>query len=283
MNVCISWRSFVICLYKNCVDILSWDFQSTPDHTNGSCGMSGSFLFVRFVLCWAYCFCRNFVQVLYVVKAKLYKQGHDCVSTFNLCASNFQDNLALFWFTSSLSLFLHLRQLSQNAGDFNAKQRESVKKPSDQGEEGGRLYLCSRGRGWERGASRQQRARRGSVWTRVLPARRPASHWRQPQLILGAPRQPSSCPATCSWVWIARLLLQTPPFPPSATCSIWSLRRMITAFTPSPCSWPPPPSWSLSRRTECQAPVSHQSRVCILHNKGVVCNMQRHFFDRDWK
>ena len=29
--------------------------------------------------------------------------------------------------------------------------------------------------------------------------------------------------------------------------------------------------------------VSHQSRVCILHNKGVVCNMQRHFFDKDWK
>ena len=93
------------------------------------------------------------------------------------------------------------------------QRQAKVKKPSNQLEKGGRGYLCSRGRGWERGASRQQRARRGSVWTRVLPARRPASHWRQPQLILGAPRQPSSCPATCSWVWIARLLLQTPPSP----------------------------------------------------------------------
>ena len=35
-------------------------------------------------------------------------------------------------------MFLHLRQLSQNAGDFNAKQRESVKRGSDQGEDGGR-------------------------------------------------------------------------------------------------------------------------------------------------
>ena len=32
-------------------------------------------------------------------------------------------------------MFLHLRQLSQNAGDFNAKQRESVKRGSDQGED----------------------------------------------------------------------------------------------------------------------------------------------------
>ena len=46
---------------------------------------------------------------------------------FNLCAGNFEDNLALFRFTSSQPLYLHLRQLSQNAGDFNAKQRESVK------------------------------------------------------------------------------------------------------------------------------------------------------------
>ena len=82
-------------------------------------------------------------------------------------------------------------------------------------------YLCSRGRGWEV-LSRQQRARRGSVGTRVLPARRPASHWRQPQLILGAPRQPPSCPATCSWVWIARLLLQTPPSP-SPFCNLQHL------------------------------------------------------------
>ena len=141
---------------------------------------------------------------------------------FNLCAGNFQDNLALFWFTSSLPVFLHLRQLSQNAGDFNAKQTESVKKPSDQGEDGGRGYLCSRGRGWEL-LSRQQRARRGSVGRhKVLPARRPASHWRQPQLILGAPRQPPSCPATCSWVWIARLLLQTPPSP-SPFCNLQHL------------------------------------------------------------
>ena len=156
---------------------------------------------------------------------------------FNLCAGNFEDNLALFRFTSSLPLFLHLRQLSQNAGDFNAKQRESVKRGSDQAEEEGRGYLCSRGRGWEL-LSRQQRARRGSVWTRVLPARRPASHWRQPQLILGAPRQPSSCPATCSWVWIARLLLQTPPFcnlqhlePEENDYSLHSVALLLAATT----------------------------------------------------
>ena len=95
-------------------------------------------------------------------------------------------------------------------------------KGSDQLEGGGRGYLRSRGRGWEL-LSRQQRARRGSVGRhKVLPARRPASHWRQPQLILGAPRQPPSCPATCSWVWIARLLLQTPPSP-SPFCNLQHL------------------------------------------------------------
>ena len=89
------------------------------------------------------------------------------------------------------------------------REREKAERPRG----GGRTVIPLQQRPRLGASSRQQRARRGSVWTRVLPARRPASHWRQPQLILGAPRQPSSCPATCSWVWIARLLLQTPPSP----------------------------------------------------------------------
>ena len=124
-------------------------------------------------------------------------------------------------------VLIHILSASVSASATTISERwwlqRQAKREREKGERprGVRGYLCSRGRGWEL-PSRQQRARHGSVETRVLPARRPASHWRQPQLILGAPRQPPSCPATCSWVWIARLLLQTPPSP-SPFCNLQHL------------------------------------------------------------